>query len=127
MNLNVLLEAGKKQNYAKLEEALILTIKDQNKLLFNDYINSSTTQTQAATIGTVTRNTGNTTAVSEPAVAPETKAIVHTYVLNTNTMKFHLPNCSSVGQMKASNRWDVEMSRDDIIAMGYVPCKRCHP
>ena len=127
LNINIVLEAGKKQNYTKLEEALILTIKDQNILLFNDYINSSATQAQAAAIGAVTRNAGNTAAVSEPVVAPETKAIVHTYVLNTNTMKFHLPNCSSVGQMKASNRWDVEMSRDDVIAMGYVPCKRCHP
>ena len=127
LNINVVLAAGNKQAHTKSEEALILTIRDQNKLLFNDYINSSTTQTQAAAIGTITRNTGNTAAVSAPAVALETKAIVHTYVLNTNTMKFHLPNCSSVGQMKASNRWDVEMSRDDIIAMGYVPCKRCHP
>ena len=49
------------------------------------------------------------------------------YVLNTNTYKFHYPTCSSVGQMKAANRKDVTMTRDEIIAMGYSPCGRCHP
>ncbi len=28
------------------------------------------------------------------------------YVLNTNTMKFHLPDCSSVEQMNPDNRMD---------------------
>lgn len=127
LNINVVLEAGKKPTYIKSEEALILTIKDQNKLLFNDYITSSSTQSQTAAVSNVTRNTGNTTAVSAPTPAPEVKMNVSSYVLNTNKKRFHLPNCSSVGQMKASNRWDVQMSRDEIIAMGYVPCKRCHP
>ena len=50
-----------------------------------------------------------------------------TYVLNTNTHKFHLPGCSSVREIKPGNRVDSCDSRDDIIAAGYVACKRCHP
>ena len=50
-----------------------------------------------------------------------------TYVLNKNTKKFHLLSCSSVNDIKASNRWDYTGSREEIIAMGYVPCKRCYP
>lgn len=50
-----------------------------------------------------------------------------TYVLNTNTKKFHRPGCSSVDQMKAKNRQDFYGTRDEVIAMGYVPCKRCNP
>lgn len=50
-----------------------------------------------------------------------------TYILNTNTKKFHMPGCKSVQQMKAKNRQDVDWSRDEVIAKGYVPCKNCNP
>ena len=49
------------------------------------------------------------------------------YVLNTNSRKFHLPSCSSVGQMSPKNREDVEDTRENLIANGYDPCKRCNP
>ena len=49
------------------------------------------------------------------------------YVLNNNTKKFHYPTCSSVGDISPKNRKDVNMSRDEIISSGYVPCKRCNP
>ena len=49
------------------------------------------------------------------------------YVVNTNTKKFHLPGCSSVSQMKQKNRLDTTESRDQLIAEGYSPCKRCNP
>ena len=50
-----------------------------------------------------------------------------TYILNTNTKKFHYPSCSSVKQMKDKNKKEVTGSRDEIIEMGYDPCKRCDP
>lgn len=49
------------------------------------------------------------------------------YVLNTNTMKFHYSWCSSARKIKESNQWLFNGSRDDVIAMGYKPCKRCNP
>lgn len=49
------------------------------------------------------------------------------YVLNTNTKKFHYPSCSSVTEMRSKNRRDVNVTRDEIIAQGYNPCKRCNP
>lgn len=60
----------------------------------------------------------------------ETSAQVSTgteYILNTNTKKFHYPSCSSVKQMKASNKKEYTGSRDDLIAQGYDPCKKCNP
>lgn len=60
----------------------------------------------------------------------ETSASVSTgteYILNTNTKKFHYPSCSSVKQMKASNKKEYTGSRDDLIAQGYDPCKKCNP
>ena len=50
-----------------------------------------------------------------------------TYVLNTNTKKFHRPNCSAVSQMKEKNRQDTTLSYDQVIEKGYVPCKNCNP
>ncbi len=71
--------------------------------------------------------------VSEPVTAPTeitptpTDNPDYNYVLNTNTMKFHVPGCSSVGEMSEKNKWYYSGSRENVIAMGYVPCKRCNP
>ena len=49
------------------------------------------------------------------------------YVLNTNTEKFHYPSCSSVEDIKPSNRQDYCGTREEVIEMGFDPCKRCNP
>lgn len=50
-----------------------------------------------------------------------------TYVVNTNTGKFHYPDCPSVSTIADHNRIDSAESRDQLIAEGYQPCKRCNP
>ncbi len=73
-------------------------------------------------------NVMKTIPTEEPEpVQEKTLPGVTTYVLNTNTKKFHLPGCKSVNQMKAKNRLDVDWSRDEVISKGYVPCKNCNP
>lgn len=49
------------------------------------------------------------------------------YVLNVNTKKFHKPTCSAAKQMKEENKQEYSGSRDDLIAQGYEPCKKCNP
>lgn len=61
----------------------------------------------------------------ELSAPQETQGI--TYVLNTNTKKFHYPTCSSVDDMKEKNKQIYTGSREEVINMGYVPCKRCNP
>ena len=56
-----------------------------------------------------------------------TDAATETYVLNTNTGKFHHDWCKSVDQMKDKNKQVVEATRDEVIAKGYDPCKNCNP
>ena len=60
---------------------------------------------------------------------PETTAgeLEITYIANKNSKKFHLPDCSSVADMKESNKWEFTGSRDELIELGYQPCKRCNP
>ena len=50
-----------------------------------------------------------------------------TYILNTNTHKFHLPECSGAADIKAKNRQEYTGSREDLTSQGYEPCGRCQP
>ena len=63
----------------------------------------------------------------EPEVAAEPEPRGTDYILNTSTKKFHYPSCGSVSQMKESNKEFYTGSRDDVIARGYDPCKKCNP
>ena len=49
------------------------------------------------------------------------------YVLNTNTHRFHYPDCSSAGRISAENRADFTGDRSELIAAGYSPCGKCDP
>ena len=62
----------------------------------------------------------------EPVEDPAASAEV-TYILNVNTDKFHLPGCSSVKQMSEKNKREFTGTREEAIAQGFDPCKRCNP
>ena len=64
-----------------------------------------------------------------PVVSPskESRGNVRTYILNTNTNKFHYPECESVPKIKEKNKKEVEATREEIIAQGYEPCQNCNP
>ena len=49
------------------------------------------------------------------------------YILNTNTKKFHKPDCHSVKQMSSKNRKKYKGLRKKLIKDGYSPCKNCNP
>lgn len=49
------------------------------------------------------------------------------YILNTNTKKFHLPECKSTAQIQEKNCQESELGREELIQMGYEPCKNCNP
>lgn len=49
------------------------------------------------------------------------------YVLNTKSMKFHRPTCSSVNDIADNNKQEVTATRDELISEGYSPCKQCNP
>lgn len=63
----------------------------------------------------------------EPIVSQEETPQGTDYILNTNTKKFHYPGCSSVKQMKDKNKREYNGTRDEVISMGYDPCKKCNP
>ncbi len=64
---------------------------------------------------------------SAAASTPSTQSAEQTYVLNTNSRKFHRTGCSFVSKMSAKNRKDFTGTRDEVIAQGYEPCQKCNP
>ncbi len=60
-------------------------------------------------------------------IPEEATASTITYILNTNTKRFHLPTCSSCEEMKPKNRQETTLTREELIDMGYKPCGRCNP
>ncbi len=61
-----------------------------------------------------------------PTPAHEVTSGGSNYIANRNTGKFHYAGCSSVNDMKESNKVPYT-TREEAVAAGYVPCKRCNP
>lgn len=57
----------------------------------------------------------------------EVEEVEKRYILNTNSMKFHLSSCNSAKILLEENREEVYMKRQDIIDMGYTGCANCNP
>ena len=70
--------------------------------------------------------TGDSRAAESSAGTEDTEGS-GTYILNTNTRRFHLPSCSSVSDMKEANKETYSGSRESLIEQGYSPCGICHP
>ncbi len=86
---------------------------------------TSQAETKAAVPNTTVEKKTEPVSVKDPVTDSGDKNI--TYVLNTNTHKFHHPSCSSVDEIKSKNRQDFTGSREEVINQGYEPCKRCNP
>ena len=107
--LNTLLTSGV-EVYRTDEDGTIVAVSDGKTITFN--VPASKTWKSGEPVGS-TQNSQNSIAIS--------------YVLNTNTHKFHRPTCDSVDTIKDKNRKDSTDSRDVIIGNGFVPCKICKP
>ena len=58
----------------------------------------------------------------------DTDSEIHkTYILNTNTKKFHLPECSSAAQTKPENKEEFTGNRQQLVKENYEPCSICKP
>ena len=53
--------------------------------------------------------------------------IMTAYILNTNSGKFHRPECEAAGKIAWRNRIVWERSREELIELGYAPCGMCRP
>ncbi len=51
----------------------------------------------------------------------------NTYILNTNSKKFHREDCSSVSNMSDKNKEEYSGTAEELESMGYTPCGQCKP
>lgn len=63
---------------------------------------------------------------SDDGLVTEGLDIADGYVLNTNSKKIHLLDCSAVDNMSESNKAYTD-NYDKAISEGYTPCKICNP
>ncbi len=70
-----------------------------------------------------------TTAASteEKQTAAQSESASQHYILNTNTKKFHVQGCKSAKKISSKNAQEYDGSRQELIDMGYEPCKNCNP
>jgi hypothetical protein len=78
-------------------------------------------QSAAAPVQTISESVAPETPIVE---TPTQTAIETTYILNSETHKFHRLNCS---YLPTTNRVDSTSSKDELISNGYEACKKCNP
>jgi len=111
------------------DQGSIICYSDNNGISFNaepsdNWANGNAEINESMSTQVVNSMVEATNAVEEEQISEELEI---TYVLNTNSMKFHKPSCDSVNDMKEKNRQDVTLNRDEVIELGYQGCKRCNP
>lgn len=100
--------------YRTDEQGTILAVSDGKEITWN----ASPSETWQS--GEATKSSVSVTPEPEKGkVSEET-----TYILNTETKKFHLPDCKLVPE---NNREDTQKGREELIEEGYNPCKKCNP
>ncbi len=71
------------------------------------------------------------TATPKPSAAPKPTVTPSSgrkkYVLNTKTMKFHVPSCGEATRITDENRKNTTTTRESLIDQGYTPCQKCNP
>lgn len=87
----------------------------------------SSTASNSSNSSSKPASTSNQTPAPTPTPEPVRSEPTYSYVLNTNTGKFHYPDCKSVRQMKEKNKYYFDGTRSEVINMGYQPCGNCHP
>ena len=105
------------------------SVEDKGVLCFNVFVfNIQPGVTiDYATGESVQENTRTSTQATDSGSSQTTETPKVTYILNTNTKKFHYPSCSSVNSIKDKNKKEFYGTREEAIEAGYAPCGKCHP
>ena len=86
---------------------------------------SQAMQSPAATVPEVQTGSESTDQGGD-LLGSENNTAAATYVLNTNSMKFHYANCRYASRISPEN-YRTCSSREEAIAQGFIPCGVCNP
>ena len=99
-------------------------VRSENGAQKNNAESDQTNHANNAGGSSDTKSSGNGASSEEGSV---TSHELQEYVLNTKSMKFHRPTCSSVDDIADNNKQEATDTRDELISEGYSPCKQCNP
>ena len=106
-----------------VSDGINLSVSSEKKLTTNVWIPG-----QDIGINSYTDSDNSTKILSdENAAKPEPAPDTVTYIGNKNSKKLHYPGCSSVDEMKETNKIFFYGDMDEPVRQGYEPCKRCNP
>ena len=107
--------------YRTDELGTIVSVSDGKTITFD------TNNTASVSGGSQNTEASNNAAANNTASnTPSSEETGITYVLNKNSKKIHLTECSSVNQISDKNKGYTD-NYDEAIKEGYTPCKVCNP
>lgn len=132
------ISVGKGNSYGHPTEATLSRLRDADVTVYRtdenrDIIFTSDGSTVSVSMGKETPivkydvETSRTTTTKKYNEEQNNNSKGTDYIINKNTGKFHYTYCSSVKQMKESNKKFYTGDRDDLVSQGYSPCGNCHP
>lgn len=122
------ISVGTGNSYGHPTEAVLSRLRDAGVTTFRtDLQGEITAVSDGQTVNFSTAKNAAAETLANAGAGQNAGTTAGSYVLNTNSHKFHLPGCESVETISAKNRKDVNESREQIISEGYAPCKRCNP
>ncbi|WP_243450422.1 ComEC/Rec2 family competence protein [Desulfosporosinus sp. Sb-LF] len=109
--------------YRTDQSGTIVAEADGTNITFNVIANEVQPRAPSTTTSTPPPAAPSST-TSNPAPVPASSAALVHYVVNTKSLKFHLPTCSG---LPTTNRADKDSTRENLIKEGYSPCGICKP
>ena len=94
---------------------------------YADGSNAASGQTTSSKTAVSSKTAAQNVSSTKTATAVQQSSTSKTYVLNTNTKKFHYPTCSSAKQIAEKNKQTFSGDRQTLINQGYAACKICNP
>lgn len=126
------ISVGVGNSYGHPDDTILKRLADKGVQTFRTDLQGTIVFSSDGTTISVDKSPSEYKAPAETTVTTTQQAVVTTsdgsykYVLNTNTMKIHYADCSSVKKMKDENKAYTN-DYDQAIADGYKPCGNCHP
>lgn len=123
------ISVGRNNSYGHPADDTLSRLRDAGVTVYRtDELGTIICRSDGKTVSFTTEK-GEAIEMTPPSDDPGSQGVPEgtTYVLNTNTHKFHYPNCSSVAKMSEKNKQFFDGTRAGAIAMGYDPCGICKP
>lgn len=102
------------KTYRTDQQGTIVATSDGNGVTFNMSPTDDWTPGEAKGGSATSRDSPQKSAVES-----------ETYIVNKNTKKFHLPNCSKAAQIKTKNKKEVKQTKEELEDEGFSPCGYC--